>query len=70
MADNEIDLAQQLDIVELIFHSIVRQENQELSQKLEQFKAENVQWVLNKISGPIEELYDDLETAYDRCIRF
>jgi hypothetical protein len=68
MATNSIDLAERLDIVEAIFHSIVKQENQELSGILSRFKAENVQWVLNMITDPLEQLYDAVEIEYESVI--
>lgn len=70
MATNQIDLAERLDIVEAIFHSIVKQENQELSDILSRFKTENVQWVLNMVTEPLEQLYDAIELEYESSLGY
>lgn len=70
MAVNQLDLAERLDIVEAIFHSIVKQENKELSDILSRFKAENVQWVLTMVTEPLEQLYDALELEYESVVEY
>jgi nucleoid-associated protein YejK len=70
MAENHIDLAERLDIVEAIFHSIIKQENQELSDILSRFKTENVQWVLNMVTEPLEQLYDAIELEYESSLGY
>ena len=44
------DIAERLDIVELIFNLVIKQESEEFSIVLDQFKVENVQWVLTQLS--------------------
>lgn len=70
MTVNQLDLAERLDIVEAIFHSIVKQENKELSDILSRFKAENVQWVLTMVTEPLEQLYDALELEYESVVEY
>jgi len=64
------DIAERLDIVELIFNLVIKQESEEFSIVLDQFKVENVQWVLTKLSEPIEQLFDSLELEYEKAVDY
>ena len=64
------DIAERLDIVELIFNLVIKQESEEFSIVLDQFKVENVQWVLTQLSEPIEQLFDSLELEYEKAVDY
>jgi hypothetical protein len=64
------DIAERLDIVELIFNLVIKQESEEFSIVLDQFKVENVQWVLTQLSDPIEQLFDSLELEYEKAVDY
>lgn len=70
MEENITDVTQRLDVIEAIIRSVIDQENKELVKCLSEFKAENVQWVLNKLSEPMEVLADALYEKYEKLSEY
>ena len=55
------DIDQRLNIVDIIYRSVMLLENEELSSQLSGYQSDNIQWVLNVLQG----IFDELEYALD-----
>jgi len=55
------DIEQRLNIVDILYRSIMLLENEELAGQLSQYSSDNTQWVLNVLQG----IFDELEHVLD-----
>lgn len=50
------DIEQRLNIVDILYRSVMLLENQELADQLSCYSSDNTQWVLNVLQGIFNEL--------------
>jgi hypothetical protein len=50
------DIEQRLNIVDILYRSVMLLENEELSDQLRCYSSDNTQWVLNVLQGIFDEL--------------
>jgi hypothetical protein len=55
------DIEQRLNIVDILYRSVMLLENQELADQLSCYSSDNTQWVLNVLQG----IFDELEYVLD-----
>ena len=55
------DIEQRLNIVDILYRSVMLLENEELSSQLSCYSSDNTQWVLNVLQG----IFDELEHVLD-----
>jgi hypothetical protein len=60
MAD-PYDIEQRLNIVDILYRSVMLLENEELANQLSCYSSDNTQWVLNVLQG----IFDELEHVLD-----
>lgn len=64
------DVCQKIAVLDILYKDILDQENNELSKKLSVFKAENVQWVLNKLHQTFQRLDEVLEMEESKYLDY
>jgi hypothetical protein len=55
------DIEQRLNIVDILYRSVMLLENQDLADQLSCYSSDNTQWVLNVLQG----IFDELEYVLD-----
>jgi hypothetical protein len=50
------DIEQRLNIVDVLYRSVMLLENEELAVELGHYSSDNIQWVLNVLQGIFDEL--------------
>ena len=50
------DIEQRLNIVDILYRSVMLLENEELATQLGSYSSDNIQWVLNVLQGIFDEL--------------
>jgi hypothetical protein len=53
---NPHDIEQRLNIVDVLYRSVMLLENEELAVELNSYSSDNIQWVLNVLQGIFNEL--------------
>ena len=55
------DIEERLNIVDILYRSVMLLENQDLADQLSCYSSDNTQWVLNVLQG----IFDELEYVLD-----
>ena len=50
------DIEQRLNVVDILYRSVMLLENEELAAQLGGYSSDNIQWVLNVLQGIFDEL--------------
>jgi hypothetical protein len=69
MADPH-DIEQRLNIVDVLYRSVMLLENEELAVELERYSSDNIQWVLNVLQGIFDELDHVLDLEESNHIEY
>jgi hypothetical protein len=64
------DLEQRLNIVDVLYRSVMLLENKELAIELERYSSDNIQWVLNVLQGIFDELDHVLDLEESNHINY
>jgi hypothetical protein len=67
---NPRDIEQRLNIVDVLYRSIMLLENKELTVELEHYSSDNIQWVLNVLQGIFDELDHVLDLEESNHIHY
>jgi hypothetical protein len=69
MADPH-DIEQRLNIVDVLYRSVMLLENEELAVELGRYSSDNIQWVLNVLQGIFDELDHVLDLEESNHINY
>jgi hypothetical protein len=64
------DIEQRLNIVDILYRSVMLLENEELASELGRYNADNIQWVLNVLQGIFDELDHVLDLEESNHINY
>ena len=64
------DIEQRLNIVDILYRSVMLLENEELSIELRRYSSDNIQWVLNVLQGIFDELDHVLDLEESNHIEY
>ena len=64
------DIEQRLNIVDVLYRSVMLLENEELSVELGRYSSDNIQWVLNVLQGIFDELDHVLDLEESNHINY
>jgi hypothetical protein len=64
------DIEQRLNIVDILYRSVLLLENEELSAQLSCYSSDNIQWVLNVLQGIFDELDHVLDLEESNHINY
>jgi hypothetical protein len=64
------DIEQRLNIVDVLYRSVMLLENEELSIELKRYSSDNIQWVLNVLQGIFDELDHVLDLEESNHIEY
>ena len=64
------DIEQRLNIVDILYRSVMLLENEELSIELRCYSSDNIQWVLNVLQGIFDELDHVLDLEESNHIEY
>jgi hypothetical protein len=64
------DIEQRLNIVDVLYRSVMLLENEELAVELGRYSSDNIQWVLNVLQGIFDELDHVLDLEESNYIEY